>query len=253
MSSGRFGIVFEEWGSGVNPGDFGLGYGGIGPESSLRGFIYTDRGIYRPGQTVKLRGIVRTDDDGAYSPAPAGLSVRVQANGPKGQLLSRDIVLDEFGAFDAEIVLPADTAVGTVSINAQSGNRSAGSASFTIAEYRPPEYEVVVTPSATQVARGDALKAALAANYLSGGGLANAKMSWNVVASQATFDPPQLGQYSFSDADNPWQPYRRVFFEAIAFRPGRSTPPLVIARGEGVTDGSGQLQISVPKPTTTST
>ena len=249
LSSGRFGIVFEEWGSGINPGDFGLGYGGIGPESSLRGFIYTDRGIYRPGQTVKLRGIVRSDDDGMYSPAPAGLSVQVQANGPGGQLLSRNITLDEFGAFDAEIVLPADTAVGTVAINAQSGNRFAGSASFTIAEYRPPEYEVVVTPSSAAVARGSTLNATLAANYLSGGGLANARMSWNVVASQATFDPPQLGQYSFSDADNPWTPYRRAFFETAIFRPGRSAPPLIVARGEGVTDGAGQLQISVPVST----
>ncbi len=245
ISSGRFGVVFDEWGQGVNPGDFGLGYGGVSQGAALKGFLYTDRSIYRPGQTVKLRGILRSDDDGAYGPLPAGQTVTLRANGPRGSLLVKTYAVDDQGAFDAEIALPEDTALGSVNISAQSGQQNAANASFVIAAYRPPEYEVVVTPSAPEVARGGSLDATLAANYLSGGGLANARMSWNVVASQASFNPPQLDQYSFADADNPWRPYRMAYYE-FSFRPGRQDPPLVIARGEGSTDGRGQLQISVP-------
>jgi len=245
ISSGRFGVVFEEWGQGVNPSDFGLGYGGVSQGAALKGFLYTDRSIYRPGQTVKLRGILRSDDDGAYGPLPTGQIVTLRANGPRGSLLVKTYALDDQGVFDAEIALPEDTALGSVNISAQSGQQNAANASFVIAAYRPPEYEVVVTPSAPEVARGGSLNATLAANYLSGGGLANARMSWNVVASQAVFNPPQLDQYSFADADNPWRPYRTAFYE-FSFRPGRQDPPLVIARGEGNTDGRGQLQISVP-------
>lgn len=245
VADGRFGIVFEDWSNGVNASDFGLTTGGIGPGQPWRGFLYTDRAIYRPGQMVRLRGIVRADDDGVYAPVPAGQSVKAQANGPRGSLFSATYLLDEQGAFDAEFVLPADTALGTVSLYAAIGDRSVASASFVVAAYRPPEYEVKVTPSTPEVARGDSLEATLAAEYLSGGGLGNARMSWNVVASAASFNPPQLDQYRFVDSDDPWRPYPLPAYD-MAFRPGRQIPPLVIARGDGLTDGRGQLQVGVP-------
>jgi hypothetical protein len=45
---------------------------------AFRSYVYTDRPIYRPGQTVHARAIVRADDDGIYSLPPIGTPVKVR-------------------------------------------------------------------------------------------------------------------------------------------------------------------------------
>ena len=54
-----------EWGRGTSPWDFGL-QGGYG-WSDFRAHIYTDRPIYRPGQTVYFKGVIRAEDDVSYT------------------------------------------------------------------------------------------------------------------------------------------------------------------------------------------
>ena len=56
-----FGIAYNRWEEGINPWDFGVDSEFWGSE--YQGYLYTDRPIYRPGQTVYFKGIVRADDD----------------------------------------------------------------------------------------------------------------------------------------------------------------------------------------------
>ncbi len=61
-----FGMTFSSWYSGVSPWDFGINANTRAPGLDL--YLYTDRPIYRPGQTVYFRAIVRNAYNGRYTP-----------------------------------------------------------------------------------------------------------------------------------------------------------------------------------------
>ena len=246
VAEGRFAAASNSWTSGVNTYDFGVAWGesyyysGTGPRP-VRAHIYTDRAIYRPGQQVYIRGVVRSEDDVVYALPPAGASFRVRVSDSSGQLVyDQPHTLDEFGAFNVTLDLAAGASLGTYSIMAELDQSGAGYANFSVSNYRPPEYEVTVEPATPEIARNTTLTATVKASYLSGGALRNRPVQWNVLASSTTFDPPQLDQYTFSDYDNPW-----ICFDCWYYRSNRP-PATPIFSGAGETDERGQLIISLP-------
>ncbi len=62
-----FAFTSSQWGSGVNLYDYGIWSSYYAPGNQPRVYAYSDRPIYRPDQTVYYKGIVRFDDDLAYS------------------------------------------------------------------------------------------------------------------------------------------------------------------------------------------
>ncbi|NJM42649.1 MAG: hypothetical protein HC853_18880 [Anaerolineae bacterium] len=238
----RFSAVSVEWGNGVRIFDFGIGlpyyYGG---DENLRGFVYTDRPIYRPGQKVLGKGVVRNEDDVKFSLPSAGTPIQIDVRDPNGNAaLSKEDRLDEFGAFNFEVELPEGAALGSYYVQVLVEGRTIAPSNFTVAAYRPPEFEVIVEPGAAEMVRGNTLTATVKANYLSGGALRNAKISWNVLARSASFNPPQLDDYSFTDYDDPWHCFDCWF--SIRNDP----PPQPIFSGEGTTNDQGELALSLP-------
>ena len=60
-----FGVAQSSWSSGVAPWDFGISLRPSAPEPET--YLYSDRPIYRPGQTVYFRGAVRQAFNGRYT------------------------------------------------------------------------------------------------------------------------------------------------------------------------------------------
>lgn len=76
-----FAIAARQWSQGITPWDFDLASNY--ERSFHRGYLYTDRPIYRPGQTVYFKGILRTDDDAHYALPPDGKRVNVRITDPR--------------------------------------------------------------------------------------------------------------------------------------------------------------------------
>lgn len=246
VAAQRFAAASSAWSSGVNSYDFGVAWGqsmsysGVGRKPA-RAHIYTDRAIYRPGQQVYVRGVARYEDDVAYTLLPAGAQLRVRVTDSTGQLVyDQWRRLDEYGAFDVTLDLAEGASLGAYTIMAEVDGAGTGYANFTVSNYRPPEYEVSVQPSASEIARNTTLTATISAQYLSGGALRSRPVQWNVTASGFTFDPPQLDQYIFSDNDNPW-----ICYDCWHWRANRP-PPATVFSGAGETDERGQLIVSLP-------
>lgn len=164
------------------------------------GYLYTDRPIYRPSETVYFRGAVRDKDDTTYTiPAGDTVYVTIDANWGSQRLWEGDLALTEFGTFDGEIDLPEDVALGEGYIQVQLQGRHIASGSFSIAEFRVPEYKVEVTPDYSTIVQGDPVRAAITASYYFGGGVSNAQMTWNAFGESAWFNYTGPGRYNFSD------------------------------------------------------
>jgi uncharacterized protein YfaS (alpha-2-macroglobulin family) len=227
-----------EWEEGISPWEFGLEMEPQGQGLNYRGYIYTDRPIYRQGQTVYFRGILRTLEDEGYS-LPSGAAIAVSVYDAAGEeILSRSLALDEYGTFNGELELDEGAALGRYTINARLGDDYGFVGEFSVAAYRPPEFEVVVTPSQSELASGAGMNAQVDVSYYFGGPVVDAAVVWNVLSSPYTFQPVQFGRYSFRDEDDPWICRWCWWWEPVQ--------PEVVLSGSGRTDSDGGLGIVVP-------
>ncbi len=112
---------------------FNLALTGLQISSGLtpKGFLYTDRPAYRPGETVSLRGILREVRADAYA-VPMNAEFKVSIADPQGRMLSEQTVkLSRFGTFDASLVLPTAATAGTYTIAAHQERKGGTPLHFT--------------------------------------------------------------------------------------------------------------------------
>jgi alpha-2-macroglobulin len=235
-----FAAVSNGWGQGISQYDFGLNgdyYGGSG--TGYNNYLYTDRPIYRPGQTVDFKGILRKENDVKYS-LPDVKQVHITIYSPNGEVvLDKDFDVSAMGTYFGDLKLSDGAALGQYNVQITYGNNGSN-ATFTVAAYRAPEFEVVVTPKDKEIVRGQSTSAQVAVSYFFGGGVANQPVQWNVLQEPYYFQPPWGGNYSWSDVDSPY-----ICFDCWWFR-NAAPPPQPILSGSGTTDANGNLTIEIP-------
>jgi len=230
-----FTVGAGRWNQGISSWEFGFS-GGEGYQR-YRVHTYTDRPIYRAGQMVYFRGIVRREEDVAYA-LPDVSTVQVTIHDASGEtVFDRPLPLDEFGAFNGELALADAAPLGNYYLNVLAGDTGFGH-SFQVAAYRPPEFEVTVEAQEQEVVLGQRNQATVSVRYFFGGPVKDAPVQWNVIGETYTFDPPQFGRYSFSDTDDPWA-CRYCWWRPLP-------PPAVLLSGSGRTDAEGNLIIDLP-------
>jgi uncharacterized protein YfaS (alpha-2-macroglobulin family) len=224
-----------DWSAGISPHEFGLevDFGGVDP----RIYIYTDRPLYRAGQTVHFRGVVRAEDDVRYSLPSAGVANITIYNVEWEEVYREQLPLDEFGTFHGELELDAGASLGQYAIEADVADEHYRT-QFQVAAYRPPEFEVLVTPEEAELPAGESTRADVEVRYFFGGQVADVGVEWNVLSAPYHFEPPQFGRYDFTDEDDPW----------ICRWCWWSEPPApdVVLSGSGTTDADGTLTIELP-------
>ncbi len=141
-------------------------------------YSYTDRPVYRPGQVVFYKGIVRTPSgDGYAKPTPE--TVVIEVYDPNDTLIYRGTrKTDKFGSYYGAIHLDSEAPTGYYSIRTklpgeQYARRSTG---FSVSAYRKPEYSVKITFDKDRYTRGDWVTAKVSVNYYFGAPVAHAKL-----------------------------------------------------------------------------
>jgi alpha-2-macroglobulin len=233
------GVTLSNWMGGFGPWAFDLPTDWDGRTPKSLGLVFADRGVYRPGDTVFLKGLARYRALGKILSAPKGTKVQLRVLSSRGQeVAARTLALDDFGAFSTEVVLDKDVPLGTFGVRATTevgGKPVQYEGSFRVEEYRAPQFKVDVTSPARDVAAGDALSAQVLARYLFGGAMAGAEVRWTVTRSSSDFAPPGNAGFSFGQEVAAWDE------EA----PQRMSD--VFAAGEGKTDALGVLPLEAGK------
>ncbi|MEA3309224.1 MAG: Ig-like domain-containing protein [Chloroflexota bacterium] len=230
-----FTAIAEGWSQGLNPWDFGVSEGVSSQE--YRSYITTDRPIYRPGQTINFKGVLRAEEDASYQ-LPGVNQVQVSIRDATGtEIYQEQLSVSDLGTFHGTTELEAGAALGHYAIVVEFGGHYFEEA-FQVAAYRPPEFEVTVKTGEAEIQRGDDLDVTITAAYYFGGPLSDVPVQWNVLAERHTFEPPWGGRYSFSDVTDPYICYRCWWWQP-------PTPREPILSGSGRTDAEGNLQISL--------
>lgn len=233
-------LASPSWSAGIDPWQFNLmmDY----DDRPYIGYIYTDRPVYRPGQTVYYKGILRRDNDANYELPPADISgTIIIMDGMGKQVDSQTLTLNEFGAFDGQLILSTEAATGSYYIRLNMAGdqqwQSTAQVSFLVAEYRKPEFEVKVTPDKTAYTNGEEMTVEVDASYFFGAPVNEAPVEWRVTAREYSFRDPQERAYIFTDYD---LVYGRYFYE------GEQPSEKPRADGAGKTDAQGKLVLHLP-------
>jgi uncharacterized protein YfaS (alpha-2-macroglobulin family) len=229
--AGGFGVASSNWQDGISPWDFGVP-GGVSAEPYV-GYVYTDRPIYRPGQTVYWKALIRRDNDARYSlPAP-GHPVTVTINDDQGnEILKQSLTLDPAGAVHGKVALSPDAGLGYYYVTVRVTEENSYSTGFQVAEYRKPEYELSADTDKPEYIQGEQVNVNVDASYFFGGPVKNAKVNWSLLTADYAFEYQGKGYYSFSDWD---------WYETNSGASGGQ-----ISQGAGKTDAQGRYTFSVP-------
>lgn len=237
-----FAIASSGWNNGLGSWEFGISSGYL--TESYRMTFYTDRPIYRPGQTVNWKGIVRSSSGGQYDLPPQDLPLALTLRDDRGNVLLEETVTpNEFGSLNGSIALSDDATTGYYYLEAVApdGERSIYSGmGFQVATYRKPDFEVNVTTDAVAYRSGETIVAQVHASYFSGGPATNANVTWRVLAEPFNFvwqDSPADRSYSFTYFD-PERSDQEPFFNF------GSTG--LILEGSGVTNSDGMFEVAIP-------
>jgi len=236
-AGGRTAVMSTRWQQGISPYQFGLPADYFARE--WVGHLYSDRPIYRPGETVELKAVVRADDDAQYRLPPRDVPLQLVVTNPRGQQVSReDVALNEFGTYGGRFALPRDAPLGSYSVGLQLKGAAPpqsgyfiASASVVVAEFRAPEFQVTLTTPRASYADGDAIAVDATASFFFGGALAGTPVHWSALAEPTTLRVPGYERYAFSDGD----PARR----SVVAEPLRAT-------GTASTGTDGTASFSVP-------
>jgi uncharacterized protein YfaS (alpha-2-macroglobulin family) len=233
-----FGFSALQWGSGVSPYDFGIWADYYSDPDDVRVYVYTERPLYRPGQPVYFKGIVRANDDLDYS-LPRLQNVQIVISNYDEMVHAETLSVNEFGSFSGEFTLAEDAVLGSYAIEIKSGEEPIGGVNFSVAEYRRPEFQVEVTTDQFNVLNGEEFTITVEASYFSGGGVADADVEWILRAEDYVFRPGgPLSRYNFTDID---RDRGYDYYHDFGTSSGE-----VIAEGSGKTNSDGELVVTLP-------
>lgn len=204
-----------------------------------RFFTYTDRPLYRPGQTVYFRSIIRQIDP-QRGPVPLDQTpVQVRVTTPRGDpILEQRLILSEFGTLHGQVELPLEGDLGSYEIELITASGESRSQYFSVEEYRKPEFEVTVTPEQPWIRQGESAQVEVRAEYLFGGPVAGAEVHYIVYRSS---------DWGYRYGLLPRSPQETFFAgELNADRYGDyGGYGEVVLEGDGVTDGAGVAQLQL--------
>ena len=116
------------------------------PEPSSQTLFFTDRALYRPGQTVQYKGICiridQTKDDYQLMAGEKLTIVFADANGKEIARTEREC--NEYGSFSGNFTAPRDRVMGRMQLQVLRG--PPGATGISVEEYKRPKFQVALEP-----------------------------------------------------------------------------------------------------------
>jgi uncharacterized protein YfaS (alpha-2-macroglobulin family)/outer membrane protein assembly factor BamD (BamD/ComL family) len=157
-------------------------YGGYTPDRGTKFYGYSDRPVYRPGQKVNWRFIIRDEKDGKYV-NPSGATCFVTITDQRGNktVPEKSYTTNEFGAISDTLSLTQSCPLGAYNVQVTNANRnSSGNFQFRVEEYKKPEFEVSVSAADTPFRIGAKVSASVNAKYYFGAPVSDATIQYTV-------------------------------------------------------------------------
>jgi uncharacterized protein YfaS (alpha-2-macroglobulin family) len=203
----------------------------------LKGYVFTERGVYRPGETVHFKGLVREYLDGSIT-APAEVSCQLEIFNSKSEIVfTSEQMVSEYGSVSGEMVVKPFYPLGTYTLNMRfgEGESEVASRTFMVQEFRRPRHFTEIDfdrvtrrdDSYVNIEReADFLKIGIEGAYYSGGPVKHGQVRWKVYRAGTEHTAEGYGEYHFG-------------------YPAEKARDL-LESGESILDESGRLEVEFP-------
>jgi uncharacterized protein YfaS (alpha-2-macroglobulin family) len=227
-------------GRGLDFSRFDIG-GAINAKSAqeLSAYLFTDRGIYRPGETAHLGAVIRTGD---WAASLAGLPLKIEISDSLGVVVNRQELKLSPAAFESvDWTCAADAPTGTYQalaylVKTQNKDELLGSTSFRVQEFEPDRMKIRLDLTAkTGVAwlRPSDVKPSVAVTLLTGDPAAGRRAEGEVTLTPVFPSFPKYPDHRFQVAEFRSQPYREDLAAQTTDQQGNAAFPLDLTRFAG--------------------
>ena len=210
---GDVAYVSSDWNEGIEPWEFGTSYNPNQAEPMLRGTIFTDRGVYRLGEEVHFKAVLRHNTPTGVRLLPAGTVVVISVrDGEDRAVDTRSVKVNAWSSAEWTMTLPKEGGLGGYSVRGvleadmpkpkPPEARRPGEtpsprsddyvpyekmvhASFLVAAYRRPDFRVDVALGADSLLSGTTLTGHITAKYLFGAAMGPRPVKWTYTRSLA--------------------------------------------------------------------
>lgn len=160
---------------------YGSSYNRDRDEERLRGSVFTDLGLYHPGDTVRFAAITYTDNSKGSLRQASRQSVKAMLMNSNWERVDTvEFTTDNYGRAESSFRIPTDGLLGRFMIRLQQDDRFLAQSSFEVAEYKAPAFYVECDSVGGHYAPGDTVRICGRATTYSGMPVAGAEVKYNV-------------------------------------------------------------------------
>ncbi|MBI2338877.1 MAG: Ig-like domain-containing protein, partial [Deltaproteobacteria bacterium] len=172
-------------------------------------YLYTDRPIYRPGQTVYFSSFIREVKEGRYFLPDEKLKADILVRDASGQTIheTKDLTVEPGGVIKGSFQLSdaEDIPRGDYSLILDVGSKEVITQTFSkifvVASYRKPTFKVDLETQKDQIISRDKMELTVKGAYFFGAPMRKAKAKWSIMTSSYVFSPEGFEAFSFIDDD----------------------------------------------------
>ncbi len=207
------------------------------PEA-MRGYVFTERGVYRPGETVHFKFVSRVFKDKRIV-SPKGAKMSVEIEGPRKDVhYKKDLTLSQFGSCYDTFATKSFSPVGTYTIRVrpdkEQGTKEIFLGTFMVQEFKRARHFATISVKGAK-RKSDAyvgleredefLDVEITGQYYVGGPVKHGRVRWKAILVPVENKVPGMTGYFFGNED-----------DATRF----------LESGESTLDGKGKLNLVVP-------
>ena len=147
-------------------------------KTTLETFFFTDRGIYRPGQTVYFKGVVVEKKGDQHNIKP-GIQTTVTFTDVNNQkIATQTYTTNDFGSFNGTFIIPQGILTGEMTLT-----NGSGEITFSVEEYKRPTFQVTFNPVEGNYHLNDSVAITGKALAYAGNNISSASVKYRVVRS----------------------------------------------------------------------
>ncbi len=217
---GDLAYVANNWNEGIEPWEFGTSFNRNEAEPMLRGTVFSDRGVYRLGEEIHFKAILRQNTANGIRILREGTPVSISLRDSQHRLVDeRTVRINEWSSAEWTLTLPTDGALGSYSVRAVLESdrpkpkapedlgpgeepgpgaddnvpwQKAVHGSLLVAAYRRPDFRVDVTLKGERALAGEPLNGVVTAKYLFGASMGARPIKWSFTRSPVNTAPPAV-------------------------------------------------------------